>query len=187
VIQKRAGSGSTLFLVLMTAIDGWRGEMTPAGIVSIVGGLAALLSLAVVGEARNHQEHSMARDGVPVENHRDERAVLGLDPAAESGLKLTMREHLEAIHDIVAALSRQDFEHAAKIAQDELGFSKHHEAMKREAGAIFPRKYHELAMAHHQEAENLAKVVPSKNFKTILPQLEKTIGACVACHQAYKL
>lgn len=161
--------------------------MTPAGIVSIVGGLAALLSLAVVGEARNHQEHSMARDGVPVENHRDERAVLGLDPAAESGLKLTMREHLEAIHDIVAALSRQDFENAAKIAQDELGFSKHHEAMRREAGATFPHKYHELAMAHHQEAEDLAKVIPSKDLKAILHQFERTIEACVSCHRVYKL
>ena len=159
----------------------------PAGIVSIVGGFAALLSLASVGEAKDHQEHSMAKGVITVEGHRDERAVLGLGPAPEAGLKLTMREHLEAIRDIVAALGRQDFENAAIIAQDELGFSKHHEAMKREAGATFPSKYHELAMAHHQAAEDLAKAIPSKNLKTILPKLEKTIGACVSCHQAYKL
>lgn len=129
----------------------------------------------------------MAKGGIPVESHRDERVVLGLGPAAEAGLKLTMREHLEAIRDIVAALGRQDFERAAKVAHDELGFPKHHEAMKRETGATFPPKYHELAMAHHQEAEDLAKAIPSKDLKTILPQLEKTIGACVSCHQAYKL
>ena len=98
-----------------------------------------------------------------------------------------MREHLEAIHDVVAALGRQDFEQAAKVAQDELGFPKHHQAMKREAGATFPPKYHELAMAHHQAAEDLAKVIPSKDLRAILPQLERTIGACVSCHQAYKL
>jgi hypothetical protein len=102
-------------------------------------------------------------------------------------LKLTMREHLEAIRDIVDGLGRQDFEQAAKVARDELGFSKHHQAMKREAGATFPSKYHELAMAHHQEAEDLAKMIPSEDLKTILPQLERTIGACVACHRAYKL
>lgn len=161
--------------------------MRPAGIVSIAGGLTALLSLAVVSEAQDHQEHSMAEGGVSVESHRDERAVLGLGLVAEAGLKLTMREHLEAIRDIVAALGRQDFEHAAKVAYDELGFPKHHEAMQREAGATFPPKYHELAMAHHQEAEDLAKAIPSKDLKTILPQLEKTIGACISCHQAYKL
>lgn len=161
--------------------------MRPAGIVSIIGGLAALVSLSVVSEAQDHQEHSIAKGGVPVESHRDERAVLDLGPAAESGLKMTMREHLEAIRDIVAALGRQDFERAAKVAHDELGFPKHHEAMKREAGTTFPPKYHELAMAHHQEAEDLAQAIPSKDLKTILPQLERTIGACISCHQAYKL
>jgi hypothetical protein len=112
---------------------------------------------------------------------------LGLGPAAEAGLKLTMREHLEAIRDIVAALGRENFGPAAKVAREELGFPKHHQAMQREAGATFPPKYHELAMAHHQEAEDLAKVIPSKDLKTILPQLERTIGACVSCHRAYKL
>jgi hypothetical protein len=160
--------------------------MRPAGIVSILGGLAALLSLASVSEAQDHQEHFMVKGAVSVESHRDERAVLGLGPAAEAGMKLTMREHLEAIRDIVAALGRQDFVQAAKVAQDELGFLKHHQAMKREAGATFPPKYHELAMAHHQAAEDLVKVIPSKDFRTILPQLERTIGACVSCHQAYK-
>jgi hypothetical protein len=80
-----------------------------------------------------------------------------------------------------------NFKQAAKVAHDELGFSKHHQAMKREAGATFTPKYHELAMAHHQEAEDLAKMIPSKNLKTILPQLERTIGTCVICHRVYKL
>jgi hypothetical protein len=113
--------------------------------------------------------------------------ALGLGSAAEAGMKLTMREHLEAIRDIVAALGRQDFEQAAKVAHEELGFPKHHQAMQREGGATFPPKYHDLAMAHHQEAEDLAKLLPSKDLKTILPQLGKTIGACVSCHKAYKL
>jgi uncharacterized protein (DUF305 family) len=84
-------------------------------------------------------------------------------------------------------LGGQDFEQAAKVARDELGFPKHHQAMKREAGSTFPLKYQELAMAHHQEAEDLAKMTSSEDLKTILPQLERTIGACVACHRVYKL
>lgn len=98
-----------------------------------------------------------------------------------------MREHLEAIRDIVDGVRRQEFEQVARVAHDELGFSKHRQAMKQEAGATFPSKYHELAMAHHQEAEDLAKMISSEDLKTILPQLERTIGACVACHRAYKL
>jgi uncharacterized protein (DUF305 family) len=156
-------------------------------IVSIGLGWAALLSLAVVVEAQHQHGHPIAKDGAPVERQQDERVALELRPSAENGLKLTMREHLEAIRDIVAALSRQEFDAAAKVAHEELGFPKHHQAMERESGATFPPKYHELAMAHHQEAVDLAKVLPSKDLKTILPKLERTIGACVSCHRAYKL
>jgi hypothetical protein len=161
--------------------------MMPARILSIVGGLAALLSLAVVVEAQHEHGHPVNKEGAPTGSRQDERVALNLNEQASAGMKLTMREHLEAIRDIVAALGRQDFEHAAKVAHDELGFPKHHQAMQREGGATFPSKYHELAMVHHQAAEDLAKVIPSKDLKTILPQLEKTIGACVSCHRIYKL
>jgi hypothetical protein len=156
-------------------------------IVSVGLGLVGLLSLTAVGQAQHDHGHSMIKEGTPGDSHPDERVALGLSPTAEAGMKLTMREHLEAIRDIVAALSRQEFEAAAKVAHEELGFPKHHQAMQREGGATFPPKYHELAMAHHQEAEDLAKVIPSKDLKTILPKLEKTIGVCVSCHRAYKL
>lgn len=161
--------------------------MRLAVIASMMGGLAILLSLAVVVEAQHKHGHPANKEEAPTGSRQDERVALDLSEQASVGMKLTMREHLEAIHDIVAALGRQDFERAAKVAHEELGFPKHHEAMKREVGATFPPKYHELAMAHHQEAEDLAKVISSKDFKTILPQLERTIGACVSCHQAYKL
>jgi hypothetical protein len=156
-------------------------------IVSVGVGLAMLLSLVVVVEAQHEYGRPMIMERASSESRQDERVALGLSQAIEVGMKLTMREHLEALQAIVAGLGRQEFEQAAKIAHEELGFPKHHQAMQREAGATFPSKYHELAMAHHQEAEDLAKVIPSKDLKTILPQLERTIGACVSCHRAYKL
>ena len=158
-----------------------------ARILSLVGGLAALLSLAVVVEAQHEHGHHVNKEGAPTGNRQDERVALNLNEQASAGMKLTMREHLEAIRDIVAALGQQDFKQAANVAHEELGFPKHHQAMQREGGVTFPPKYHELAMAHHQDAEDLAKVIPSKDLKTILPQLERAIGACVSCHQAYQL
>lgn len=155
-------------------------------IVSFGAGLLALLSLSAAGEGPHEHGHPMIKEGTPADSREDERAALGLDQAAEAGMKLTMREHLEALQDIVASLGGEKFDQAARVAHEELGFPKHHQAMKREGGATFPPKYHELAMAHHQEAEALAKAIPSKDLKRILPQLERTIGACVACHRAYK-
>jgi hypothetical protein len=115
------------------------------------------------------------------------RMALNLPPAAQEGLKLTMREHLEAIDAIVAALAQEDFAKAATLANEELGFPKHHVAMQREPGATFPPAYHDLAMAHHQAAEALGAVIPTKDLKQILPHLEQTIHACVKCHQAFRL
>ena len=122
----------------------------------------------------------------PAELPRDERESLGLSREAEAGMKLTMREHLEAIREIVAALSRQDFEAAARVAHEELGFPKHHQAMTRESGAVFPPKYQELALQHHREAEQLADVLTSRDLPRILTQLDRTIAVCVACHRAFK-
>jgi cytochrome c556 len=59
--------------------------------------------------------------------------------------------------------------------------------MQREQGAPFPPKYQELAMAQHQAAEDLAGITPSRDMKKILPHLDRTMKACVTCHQAYKL
>jgi cytochrome c556 len=156
-------------------------------IVSAGLGLVGLLSLTVIGEAQHEHGHTMITGGIPADSRQDERVALGLSQEAEAGMKLTMREHLESLQAIVASLGRQEFEQAAKVAHEELGFPKHHQAMQREARATFPPKYHELAMAHHQAAEDLAAVIPSQDIKQILPQLDRTMKACTVCHQAFRL
>ena len=115
------------------------------------------------------------------------RTALILPSEAKEGLKLTMREHLEAIHAIVAALAKEDFTKAAMLAHEELGFPKHHTAMEREEGATFPPVYHDLAMTHHSAAEALSDVILTNDLKQILPKLEQTIHACVTCHQTFRL
>jgi len=145
-------------------------------------GMSVSLSSA---ETDHHAMHKAEPNlpKVPLMN----RMALDLPPAAQEGLKLTMREHLEAIDAIVSALAREDFSKAATLAIVELGFAKHHVAMQREQSATFPPAYHELAMAHHQAAEALGAVIPTKDLKQILPHLEQTIHACVKCHQAFRL
>jgi 4-amino-4-deoxy-L-arabinose transferase-like glycosyltransferase len=115
------------------------------------------------------------------------RVRLALQPAQQDALKATMREHLAALDAIVSALARQDYDQAAGVAHTELGFPKHHEAMKHEQGFALPAHYQELAMAHHQAAEELARTIAGKQMAPILRQFSKTIRACTACHDAYQL
>jgi hypothetical protein len=135
--------------------------------------LAGMMILAVVGFAAQPA-------------HLPPRISLHLDPAMQKVLEQTMREHLEALQAIVGALSQENYERAAAIAHEELGFPKHHQAMQREQRAVFPKKYQQLAIVHHQAAEDLAKAIPTREMKRILQNLDQTMKACVDCHQAYK-
>jgi hypothetical protein len=156
-------------------------------VLRIFGTIIMFWVIAGVAMAQIEHHDSMGKEAAAPPNANDNRVALGLKPAVEDSLKLTMREHLEALQTIVAALAREDYEKAAAVAHEDLGFPKHHQAMQREQGAPFPPKYQELAMAHHQVAEDLASIIPSRDMKKILPHLERTMKACVACHQAYRL
>jgi hypothetical protein len=152
-----------------------------------VGLIAFIITTTLTAGALPTATEAAAQESPRQGEVSDSRARLNLKPAQKEAIKTTMREHLAALESIVASLARQDYERAAAVAHSELGFPKHHEAMQREQGASLPKKYQELAIEHHQAAEDLAEAIPTKEMKPILEKLDQTMKACVACHQAYKL
>jgi cytochrome c556 len=42
-------------------------------------------------------------------------------------------------------------------------------------------------MAHHAAAEKLARIIPTKDLKQILPRFNNVLKACVACHLEFKV
>jgi hypothetical protein len=63
----------------------------------------------------------------------------------------------------------------------------HRQAMAQQHPEQFPPAYHDLAMAHHEAAEELAHIIPSKDMKQILPRFNNVLKACVACHLEFKV
>lgn len=157
----------------------------PQSILSILIGLL-LFSGIMERVAQAGQTNTRGEQDTVADSARDQRIALDLPPSVRNGLNQTMRKHLETLQAIVSTLARGDYKEGAQIAHEELGFPKHHQAMQREQGASFPKRYQDLAMDHHQKAEELAKVISSKNMKEILPALEQTIKACNTCHRAFK-
>lgn len=141
------------------------------------------MGAALAQHAHMHMGHEETESPPALDN----RTPLQLEPEIREVLLQTMRGHLEALEAIIAALAEGNFEVADRTAREKLGFAEHHRVMRREKRAAFPEGYQELAMAHHQAAEDLAAAIPSRDLKTILPELDRTVKACVACHQAYKL
>jgi hypothetical protein len=98
-----------------------------------------------------------------------------------------MLQHLETIQVIVNALVEEDYELAKGLTESHLGFFMHRQAMALQQPENFPPAYHDLAMAHHAAAEELAQIIPTKDLKQILPQFNKVLKACVACHLEFKV
>ena len=133
-----------------------------------------------------------------VEHHREEqrpnpylvsdtRQPISLSPSAGKELRAVMLQHLETLQVIMAALVEEDFELAKGLTESHLGFFIHRQAMASQQPGNFPPAYHDLAMAHHEAAKELARIIPSKDLKQILPKFNNVLKACVACHLEYKL
>ena len=117
----------------------------------------------------------------------DTRYPIPLSSSAGKEHRAVMLQHLETIQVIVNALVEEDYELAKGLTESHLGFFMHRQAMAQQQPENFPPAYHDLAIAHHEAAEELARVIPTKDLKQILPPFNNVLKACVACHLEYKV
>jgi hypothetical protein len=117
----------------------------------------------------------------------DTRQAISLPSEAVQEHRAVMLQHLETVQAIVAALAEDDFERAKGLSESHLGFFTRRQAIAKQRPADFPPPYHDLAMAHQEAAESLARVMPSRDMKQILPMFNQLLKACVACHLEFKV
>ena len=117
----------------------------------------------------------------------DTRQLIPLPASAGQEHRAVMLQHLETIQVIMNALVEEDYELAKGLTETHLGLFMHRQAMASQQPESFPSAYHDLAMAHHEAAEELARIIPTKDLKQILPQYNNVLKACVACHLEFKV
>lgn len=125
-----------------------------------------------------------------------------LSSSAGKERRAVMLQHLETIQVIVNALVEEDYELAKGLTESHLGFFMHRHLVSparpqaRQAAPFpgapqqpenFPPASHDLAMARHEAAEELARIIPTKDLKQILPRFNNVLKACVACHLEFKV
>lgn len=114
----------------------------------------------------------------------DARRPLPLLPMMAAHQKRNMREHLEAVQEIVAALAANDFDAVQRSAR-QLGYSNEvaqicqHFGM---ASAAFTRE----ALAFHHTADRIAVAARARNRSRVLAELSTTLRACRSCHANWK-
>ena len=117
----------------------------------------------------------------------DTRHAILLSVAVENEHRAAMLLHLETLQAIVNALVQEDYELARGLTNSHLGFFMHRQVMAKQDPSNFPPRYHDLAIDHYEAAEKLARTIPTRDLKRILPPFNDVLKACVACHLEYKL
>ncbi len=154
----------------------YRGKQILLGRVAL-GVLCIALSAACSEAERRHDE----QPSIPYLTS-ESRHPIPLSPSAGKEHRAVMLQHLETIQVIVNALVDEDYELARGLTELHLGFFMNRLAKASQPSENFPPAYHDLAMAHNAAAEELARIIPTRDMKQILPQFNNVLKACVACH-----
>ena len=154
----------------------YRGRQILLGRVAL-GILCMALSAACSEAERRHDE----QPSIPYLTS-DSRHPIPLSPSAGKEHRAVMLQHLETMQVIMNALVEEDYELARGLTELHLGFFMHRLANASQPPDNFPPAYQELATAHNAAAEELARIIPTKDMKQILPKLNNILKACVACH-----
>jgi cytochrome c556 len=114
----------------------------------------------------------------------DQRAPVPLLPMMAHHQKQSMRDHLAAVQEIVAALATDDFAGVERAA-GRIGFSEQMGRMCTHMGAGAPG-FTEQALLFHHTADRISAAARERDRARVLSDLGATLRACVSCHAAWK-
>ncbi len=114
----------------------------------------------------------------------DQRTPLPLLPMMAHHQKQNMRDHLEAVQQITAAVARSDFE-AVATAVKRIGYSEQMGRMCEHLGSAPPGST-ELALEFHHQAATIATAAHSRDPAAVSAALAETLSTCTTCHARFK-
>jgi hypothetical protein len=121
----------------------------------------------------------------------DRRQPVLFPPGLRERTLANMRDHLAALQQIEAALAVLDYDQAAEIAEQRLGMSSLGRHGAHEVAGYMPQGMQEAGMAMHRNASRLAAAAQesaaSGDIRPTLVALARLGGACVACHDGYRV
>jgi hypothetical protein len=103
----------------------------------------------------------------------------------------SMRDHLLALQEIDVALSKNEFDQAADIAEQRLGMSSLETHGAAHIAPFMPAAMQDIGTRMHRAASQFAieaqNAGVSNDVRPALAALSTVMQQCVACHAAYRL
>ena len=118
---------------------------------------------------------------------QDARTKVDLPDMMKSHMLGDMRDHLQAINEIQAALARGEFDKAADIAEARIGMSSliAHDASH--MAPFMPKGMQDVGTEMHHAASRFAMTAMEGDLSRSLDALSKVTEQCVACHMSYRV
>jgi hypothetical protein len=124
-------------------------------------------------------------------SHLDPRQLVSFPEPMRQHTMANMRDHLLALQEIDQALSKSDFDQAAKVAEERLGMSSLEAHGASHLAPYMPKGMQETGTRMHRAASRFAieaqNASVGNDLKPALAALGAVMQECVACHATYRL
>jgi cytochrome c' len=152
--------------------------------ISLCLGCRATSDRDVRPDASAHPTTSSSASASEALDKLDQRRPVPLLPMMAQHQKQNMREHLEAVQEVVAAVAAGDF-NGVGVSAKRMGYSETMGRMCEHMGAGAPG-FTEQALAFHHTADEIVAAAAKQDERAVVAALSKTLRACTTCHSTYK-
>jgi hypothetical protein len=98
-----------------------------------------------------------------------------------------MRDHLQALNEIQAALAKGELDKAGEIAEARIGMSSLVSHNASHMAPYMPKGMQDIGTEMHHAASRFAMIANEGDLPKALDGLSKVTAQCVACHMNYRV
>ena len=166
-----------------------------AGVAALTMVLSAVVGAQAHDPSMHRHDQMMSHDGRAHVNaaakSQDVRQAVHFPQELREHTLSNMRDHLLSMQQIQEALSTQDFDKAADIAEQRLGMSSLKLHGAHEVAKYMPKGMQDAGSAMHHSASQFAiaaqEASATGDVKPTVAALSRVTATCVACHAGYRL
>ncbi|MBI5751294.1 MAG: cytochrome c [Hydrogenophilales bacterium] len=118
---------------------------------------------------------------------KDERQRVKLPTQMRAHMLGNMRDHLQALSEIQAALAAKQLDRAADIAETRLGMTSLGTHGAAHMAQYMPKAMQDIGTEMHHAASRFALMAQEGDGQKALENLVQVTQQCVACHAGYRV
>jgi len=157
--------------------------------VRIAAAIVASIGVSAAVAWAQH-DHSHGKPGGDAAS-KDTRELAALPEPMRGHMLANMRDHLQSLQAINAALAEGKYDDAASIAEKRLGMTSLEAHGAAHLAGFMPRPMQEIGTSMHRAASRFAieaqNASATHDVKPALAALSTVMQQCVACHAAYRV